>query len=505
MKSYFGYVRVSTVKQGDGVSLDAQKEAINQFAEREGLVISEWFEEKVTAAKKGRPLFTRMVRDLKDGKADGVVFHKIDRSARNLSDWAKIHELADVGIAIHIAAESLDFTSRGGRLTADIQAVIAADYVRNLREECLKGINGRLKQGLTPFSAPLGYLNNGKGKPKTLDPARAPLVKTAFELYATGEFSLHGLREEMTKRGLCSRNNKPLTKRGFETILNNPFYCGIIRISTTGTTYDGIHEKLISARLFADVQNVRAGRAGKKHTKHMHLYRGLFRCGLCQKSMIAELQKGTVYYRCQTKACATKCVREDTIEQAIAANLEQLLFSEEQAQWLADAFSVWQAKHETEQESSTIPMQLEQVNVRLERLTDALIDRLIDHGTYNQRREKLLFEKAQLEERKQAEAKQNHVTPARLRKFLELINNLAALYQNAKPDEKRQIVKSSFSNRLVVAKKLVLEPVSWLQEVQNICVFPQCGVQGPTSRTSPDMQILIKIMDDYEKAVKKTE
>lgn len=34
------------------------------------------------------------------------------------------------------------------QLTADIQAVIAADYIRNLREETIKGINGRLKQGL---------------------------------------------------------------------------------------------------------------------------------------------------------------------------------------------------------------------------------------------------------------------------------------------------------------------------------------------------------------------
>lgn len=50
----------------------------------------------------------------------------------------------------------VDLHSRGGRLSADIQSVVAADYVRNLREEAKKGIYGRLKQGFYPMRAPIG-------------------------------------------------------------------------------------------------------------------------------------------------------------------------------------------------------------------------------------------------------------------------------------------------------------------------------------------------------------
>ncbi|MBL0001831.1 MAG: recombinase family protein [Sphingomonadales bacterium] len=53
MKRCFGYVRVSTVKQGDGVSLEAQREAILAFASRNNIEITQWFEEKETAAKRG--------------------------------------------------------------------------------------------------------------------------------------------------------------------------------------------------------------------------------------------------------------------------------------------------------------------------------------------------------------------------------------------------------------------------------------------------------------------
>src|SRR5207244_2409004 len=106
---------------------------------------------------------------LRQGRADGVVIHKIDRSARNLKDWADLGELIDGGIQIQFANESLDLHSRGGRLSADIQAVVAADYIRNLREETRKGFYGRLKQGMYPLPAPVGYLDMGKGRVKEID------------------------------------------------------------------------------------------------------------------------------------------------------------------------------------------------------------------------------------------------------------------------------------------------------------------------------------------------
>src|SRR5262249_16284240 len=167
--------------QGEkGVSLQEQHDAIERYAQRNGLKISEWFEERETAAKRGRPIFNKMLKLLNRGKSDGVIIHKIDRSARNLKDWADLGELIDQGIEVHFANESLDLHSRGGRLSADIQAVVASDYIRNLREETRKGFYGRLKQGIYPLPAPLGYLDMGKGKPKELDPTKAPLGQKGF-------------------------------------------------------------------------------------------------------------------------------------------------------------------------------------------------------------------------------------------------------------------------------------------------------------------------------------
>src|SRR6266705_3056357 len=203
MKKCFGYIRVSTPKQGErGVSLQEQRDAIIRYAQRFQLDIASWFEERETAAKRGRPIFNQMLRLLGTRQADGVIIHKIDRSARNLKDWADLGELIDQGVEVHFANESLDLHSRGGRLSADIQAVVAADYIRNLREETRKGFYGRIKQGLYPLPAPLGYVDCGKGNRKELDPVRAPLIRKAFELYATGKYNLDTLVEEMYRVGL---------------------------------------------------------------------------------------------------------------------------------------------------------------------------------------------------------------------------------------------------------------------------------------------------------------
>lgn len=328
MKGCFGYVRVSTLKQGDGVSLDAQKDAIIEYANRRGLAISQWWEEKETAAKQGRPVFNRMVAELKRGEAKGLVIHKIDRSARNYHDWAVISDLADSGVDFHIATESFDFNTYGGRMAADFMAVVAANYVRNLKQEIRKGQQGQLKIGLLPWAAPIGYRNNGRAQVKTPDPVTAPLVRQAFKLYSDGTQSIRSLVDEMKKRGLRTTSGRPLSKGGIEKMLSNPFYCGIIRVRRSGHTYPGAHEPLISPTLFQRVQDIKSGKNIKKVTRHNHLYRGLFRCKHCSRSLIGESQKGRVYYRCQTKDCATKTVREDCVDNAVIGLLKTLSLSE---------------------------------------------------------------------------------------------------------------------------------------------------------------------------------
>ena len=479
MKSCFAYIRVSTVKQGDGVSLEAQREAIERFAERNELSIAKWFEEKETAAKHGRPIFNKMVSELRRGKAGGLIVHKIDRSARNFADWAKIGDLADAGVDIHFANENLDFKSRGGRLTADIQAVIAADYVRNLREECIKGIYGRLKQGLYPFAAPIGYLDHGGGKPKTIDPARGPLVRTLFELYASGEFSQAALVPEMYRRGLRNLKDGMVTKTGIENILRNPFYIGLIRIKRNGETFKGVHEPLITEALLSQVTAIRSRREVKKVTKHNHRYHGLFRCRDCNRAMIAELQKGHVYYRCQTTTCPTTTIREEVIEQAITDALHNYTLTDAQTATLRKRFAAALDAEDQYAAAINIDFEIAKLTERLSRLTDKLLDGVLDNDAFNLKKTEILREQTRWREIA-ARRTQKGERQRRFEKFLELARNLYLSFGIAETAQKREIVKCAFSNRIVSEKNVYLEPSFWLGALQNASLT----LGGPPNRST---------------------
>lgn len=496
MKRYFGYIRVSTPRQGEGVSPEEQRNAIKAFAARRDFNIIAWFEEKKTAAKRGRPIFNRMLRLLAHGDADGVIIHKIDRSTRNLWDWAYLGDLLDKGIEVHFVHDGLDLRSRSGRLAADIQAAVAADYVRNLREEVLKGYYGRLKQGLFPLPAPIGYLDRGKGKPKEIDLVTGPLVRYAFERYATGTVGLKGLKAELEKRGLKPRRkNSALSLCGISTMLTNPFYTGIIYIRRTRETFAGIHEPLITRALFNKVQAVLRGRYVARQFKHEFPFRRLIRCSACGHYLRGERQKGRyVYYRCQTQTCKGVCVREEAFDHQIQMQLMLLRWSgpeetnirEMAARMLTDAGLA------VENMRASLTMRLAKANERLDRLTDLLVEGTLDKELFGKRKQALLEERRSLMDEREALSHSDIPVNAAL-KNLELANAAYLSYKNGNPTEKRDLVESMASNFEVHGKNIVFKLKSPLEELANWRKTLNGGLSHGTSRTRAKQMLDIAI------------
>lgn len=483
MKRCFGYTRVSSQKQGEGVSLHAQKEAITEYAKQNGMIVSEWYEEKETAARSGRPVFNRMIRDLKRGRAEGLITHRIDRSTRNFRDWAAIGELSDAGIDVHFATESLDFRSRGGRLVADIQVAVAADYCRNLSIEARKGINGRLKQGFYPFPAPIGYQDNGGGALKTFDPARAPLVRTLFQLYLTGDHSIRSLHQEMRRIGLTTRRGKLISRRNIEQILQNPFYCGLTRNGRSGEVFQGKHEPLISSRQFQRVADIKAGRYTKKSTRHNHLFRRLFFCSNCGELMTGEVQKRRyVYYRCHTPGCPSLTVREEVIDVAVRRALGALQFSDADVATMRQHFETWDAPARLKENKKALELRLADAKARLDQLTDFLLEGTIDKVTYVERRSRTMEEINGLEG-DAADLGKTAISEHEIERFFERMKTLKNLYILANPDEKRRIVENCFSNCVWNGKNVELEPSDLVLQAKSGAVAPYGGGTRDTFRT----------------------
>lgn len=483
MRRYYAYIRVSTQRQGEkGSSLKEQRDAIATFADRRGFSIVAWFEERETAAKSGRHEFTKMLGRLRAKKVDGVIFHKIDRGARNLKDWNGIQDLLEVGVDVQFAHESLDLNSRGGRLTADLLAVIAADYVRNLREEIKKGMLGRFKQGLYPLRAPIGYLDQGGGKAKIPDPHTAPLIRHAFRTYATGKYSLHSLRDELHKLGLKGSRGGPLSVNTVHDVLRNPFYTGIIRVKRTGIVYAALHEPLVSISLFDNVQDTLKSKIYRRSQKHDYLFKRLLRCSKCLRVLVGEEKKGRVYYRCHNKYCARTCIREDRVEAIITSILQRLRFEEADLEDLNSRICalIHGITEQADEVTQSITLKLDRVRIRLARLTDAFLDGLLTSQEMEEKKSELLFERLRLKEKLDSSPPGRAALIERAGQILERCQTASKAYLAGLKDQKRQTLKSLCSNLSVDKEKLIVKLHYPYIEVHNRFITRSSGAYRDT-------------------------
>jgi len=491
-KSYFAYIRVSTVRQSErGSSLVEQRSAIEAYAARQDLSISHWFEETETAAKEGRHTFASMLQKLAAGEADGLIVHKIDRSARNLRDWANLGDLIDRGVDVRFVTDNFDLLSRGGRLSADIQAVVAADYIRNLRDEVKKGLYGRLKQGIYPWPAPVGYLNRGRAQTKAIDPILGPLVRQLFERYATNAASIDALRFEFAALGLCGKNGKPFAVNTLSEVPNNPFYMGVIRIKTNGETYSGIHEPLISKTLFDRVQTILRGKTVLKAKNHQFEFRQMIRCSACgRRTLTGERQKGRTYYRCHGRKCSGISWAGETIATRVDTMLTSIRLSEGDIGDVGDmiAEECRSKASASEDLKTSLRLRLQNIDDKLNRLTDLLVEDVVDKATFNARREKALIDRQGIAQK--LSALDTAFPLEELFEKFERTNTELLRHELLRGDEKRNLLESVCSNFAADAQNLVFTLRNPFHELAKLANSWASGPYRDDVRTFQIFEIL---------------
>lgn len=339
------YLRVSTKEQAEeGYSIPAQKEACIKYITDKGWNFVDCYIDRGESARSAhRPQLQEMLsRVKKDKSVDAVVVHKIDRLARNMEDHVAIRAIFKrAGVGLVSVVENIE-DSASGRLVEGIHALMAEFYSANLAMETRKGMGQKAKKGGWPYTAPVGYTNireeRGEGKrgeAKIIpDPEMAPIVKEAYEVYATGEFSINQLYELVHQRGLKARWSKnPICKSGLASLLKNKAYLGIV--TWDGVEYQGIHEPIISKSLFARVQEVFTAhdKAGVRMRKHPHYLRGTLFCGYCGSRLSTHLAKGKyMYFFCLAKKRGNPCgqvhILADKVEEEILSLYQKIQLPE---------------------------------------------------------------------------------------------------------------------------------------------------------------------------------
>lgn len=311
------YLRVSTKEQAqkggqdEGFSIPAQRQANAQKAEAIGArIVAEFVDAGESAKSADRPDLQRMIAYVKTHRVSYCIVHKIDRLARNRADDVAIHlALQAAGVTLVSATENIDETP-SGMLLHGIMSTIAEFYSRNLASEVVKGMTQKAATGGTPTRAPVGYLNvhvrNEMGRvvrTVEVDPDRGDLVRWAFQAYASGNWTLSLLHDELIGRGLTipptpKRPAKPISLSSLHRMLANPYYKG--DVIYRGARYAGNHEPLAAPEVWYQVQNVLMAHntAGDRTQRHDHYLKGSLYCGSCGSRLLvsnAKSRSGPVY------------------------------------------------------------------------------------------------------------------------------------------------------------------------------------------------------------------
>lgn len=280
-----------------------------------------------------------------------------------------------------------------------IKVLMARNYIDNLSDEIKKGCYEKFAQGGYPRKAPLGYLNDKNSRSIVIDKKKSPLIVKMFEMYASGRYTLAQISHELYNDGLRTRSGKRVVKGSIHRMIQETFYFGLMQYN--GKYNKGNHEPLINKKLFDQANNMLNNRSKAKAVKHDFALKGRLRCASCNCAITAEVQRGHVYYRCtHSKPCLEKkYVREEILSEQISLILADLEMDKEFVEIMIQATREAQ-KEELDYNINTIE-NLNKLHAivkkRLSKLLDSHFDEAIPQDTYEQKKEELLKEKAELE------------------------------------------------------------------------------------------------------------
>lgn len=476
------YLRVSSKKQmdtavdidRDGNSIATQREAgLRKAASLGATVIKEFIEPGVSASTiEGRRAFQDMLAFLREHRdVKLVIVYARSRAFRNYIDAAITKRLLDK-LDVKLVSVREEF---GDGIYADMMEAVT-DIFNDVQNK-LSGEDIRIKMqhkavnGGTLGRARIGYLNtrvdiDGRQvNTVTLDPKRAPLVLKAWELYATGDYSIDRLAATMADLGLTSRpsarwpHEKPMSESQLHRMLRDPYYAGYVVYK--GELYPGRHEAIVTQELFDRVQNVLDARSarGQRDRVLQHYLKGTLFCGRCQSQgktarlIYTEAKSHTGkrygYFLCrgrQEGLCDLPHLSAARVEQAIVEHYATLQlpddFANEVRIQLEEALSNEQGN--VRELHASLNRQLKKLDEKESRLIDLAADGAMPTAKIRAKLNELRRDRTRIEAGLTNTGEELSVGASLLRDTLDLLANPQQLYRDGNNTIRRHLNQTFF-------------------------------------------------------------
>lgn len=340
---YCLYARKSSEsEEKQALSIDSQIKEMLAIAQRDNLYVADIYRESHSAKDCGqRPVFNKLLTEIKNGNFTGILAWHPDRLSRNAGDLGSVVDLLDQKRLVEIRTYGQRFTNNPSEkfllMILGAQGKLEND---NKSVNVQRGLKTKCELGLWPSVAPTGYINSKNVDEKGvvyIDPQRAPIIKKMFEKVVYEDYSgrklFYWLKNDINFK---VKSGKHLTLSNIFMILKNTFYYGMYEYPrSSGKWFRGKHEPIISKELF-DMAREKMERSPIRVENKEFAFTKLMKCGLCGSGISADekfkrQQNGNVhryvYYGCckfYDKQCKCGYIREEDLVKQLETMLDNL-------------------------------------------------------------------------------------------------------------------------------------------------------------------------------------
>ncbi len=327
------YVRVSTQEQKlHGISVDAQKEKLTEYAKEHKLKIAGWYIDEGVSGRKlirKRPELQRMIRDAEEGLFDRIIFVKLDRFFRSVAEYHECMKRIDP-VMWTATEEEYDLTTANGRAFVNMKLTIA-ELEADQGGERIDMVNEYKIQTGQPLTGSMPFCYTIVTDERT---GRKKIVKNPEHEAMTYELIQYFMLHQNKKQTVHYINEKyelDIEYKTYTNVLKNSMLCGEYR---GNPVY--IEDPYIDRKAFDLLQEIMKKNISETKTKRCYLFTGLIRCPECGHTLKSAVlgnygKYGTAAhktYRCSQNHIHRRCgfnkqVYEATVEKLMLKNMEQ--------------------------------------------------------------------------------------------------------------------------------------------------------------------------------------
>ena len=469
------YVRVSRLDAEERerkVSPDMQRERALALPALAGLR-AETFEDLDRSGKDtNRPGYRAMIERLEAGDVRYVVAYDQSRITRDLGDLQGFRAaLARHGARFVESATGrvLDPDDEDAELGSNVLGSVDQHYRRKVARRVRDTLATKVAHGELVGPVPAGYARRKEILPSGKiartwvepDPERARIVRLAFALYASGEYTFRSLAVELNARGVALpraphfRNNRPpaelWTSDVLKDLLSNPRYVGRVP-RRDGSTFAAAYEPLVDAETWAAVVRVRArGRPShdnaranaSRRWRSPYMLSGVLRCARCGGTMSGRTQRAdsrhsrdrhsyVCYRRRVARACDTPYLAQDRLEPELLAILDEVALPAGFAEAVDAAVAAYLGANGREARGESLAT----IRERQRRLNEMYELGRIERADYDARSAEL--------DRRRAELEAERPEPVLVRQRT-LLRSLVDEWAELSVDERRRLVELVFA------------------------------------------------------------